>query len=143
MQAVKNLFAGDRFAKAMGMEVTAARDGAATVRMTVRPDCCNGLGLCHGSVLFGLADLALAAAANSRGRLAVSLCATANWIANVRPGAVLEATAREISLTRRTAVYAVEVRDAADGRVLTAVQGTCYRREEAVPGMEDAARENG
>lgn len=136
MQPVKDLFANDQFAKALGMEVTAARDGAAAVRMTVHPECCNGLGFCHGSALFGMADLALAAAANSRGRVAVSLSATINWLANVRAGATLEATAREIALTRRTAVYAVEVRDVADGRVLAALQGTCYRKDEAVPGME-------
>ena len=136
MQPVKDLFANDEFAKALGMEVVAARDGTAVVRMTVRPVCCNGLGLCHGSALFGMADLALAAAANSRGRVAVSLNAAVNWVANVRAGAELEAVAREISCTRRTAVYAVEVRDLADGRVLAAVQGTCYRKDEAVPGME-------
>ena len=137
MQAVKNLFNKDLFAKNLGMEVVSAREGTATVRMTVCPQCCNGLGYCHGSVLFGMADLALAAAANSRGQVAVSLSAAINWVANVKSGALLEATAKEISVTRRTAVYAIEVRDTADGKILAAVQGTCYRKEEKVPGFPE------
>lgn len=135
MQAVKNLFAGDEFARELGLQIVSAKDGRATVILDVHPEHCNGLGLCHGAVLFAITDLALAAAANSRGRVAVSLCASINWIANVRSGAHLTATAREISLTHKTGVYAVEVCDE-NGKTLAAVQGTCYRKIDQVPGFE-------
>lgn len=137
MRAVKDLFAEDRFARALGMEIVSARDGQAVVRMTVRPEACNGLGLCHGAVLFGVADLALAAAANSRGMQAVSLNSAINWTANVKSGAVIEARARELSLTRKIAVYSIEVRDTADGKLLASVQGSCYRKDAAVPGWTE------
>ncbi|MBP8902525.1 MAG: hotdog fold thioesterase, partial [Thiobacillaceae bacterium] len=94
----------------------------------------NNWGSAHGGFLFALADSAFALAANSyddsRGDshdpLAVSLGAHIEHLQPSQAGDILEATAREVSLTRRTGVYQVEVRR---GETLIALfTGTAYRK---------------
>ena len=56
----RHLFERDPTVSTFGIElVTADADGAA-VRMTVRPDMCNGYGMIHGGLTFLLADSAMA-----------------------------------------------------------------------------------
>ena len=49
------------------------RPTRATVRMTVRADMVNGFGVCHGGIVFSLADSALAFASNTHGHVTVSI----------------------------------------------------------------------
>lgn len=55
----------DSAAAGMGIEVVEVGDGRAIVAMTVTADMANGHGVCHGGVIFLLADTAMDHASNS------------------------------------------------------------------------------
>jgi acyl-CoA thioesterase len=109
--------AGDRAAELLRYEVTTIGPGHAVVEMTIGPEMLNGLDVCHGGLIFTLADSAMAHASNSHGRPAFAVAASIDFIAPGRAGAHLTATARERSRQGRTALYDVEVTDEAGALV--------------------------
>jgi acyl-CoA thioesterase len=84
-------------------------------------------GTAHGGFVFSLADTALAMASNSHGPVALALVASIHFTRGVRPGTRLAAEAREVSLTRSSAVYEVEVR-VEEGETVALFTGTVHRR---------------
>ena len=125
--AHKAFFTRDRFAADIGIRVVSADEGSAVTEITVEQRHLNGMDIVQGGVLFTLADIAFAVAANSRGLLAVGLHASISWVRAAR-GGTLRATAREVSCTRRIGVYGVVVEDA-DGNTLATFEGTAYRKD--------------
>jgi acyl-CoA thioesterase len=107
---------------AWGIEIEAADEGFARVRMTVRADMLNGHGLAHGGMIFALADTAFAYACNSRNVATVAAQASIVFIAPARAGDVLIAEASERAVVGRTGTYAVSVRTA-DGRPIADFHG--------------------
>ena len=89
------MFAEDRNAHAMGMIVSAVAPGSATVEMTVLESMANGLDVCHGGVVFALADTAMAFASNARGGTNLASNASIEWLAPARVGDRLVAEASE------------------------------------------------
>lgn len=110
------MFAEDRVAHAMGMEVTAVGPGTAAVSMTVTETMCNGLDICHGGLIFTLADAAMAFACNAHGGSHLASDASIDWLAPGRIGDRLVATATETTRRGRTGLYQVEV-EGPDGMV--------------------------
>lgn len=92
-----------------GMELGAVSEGAATLTLTLARHHLNGLGTCHGGVVFALADSAFAFACNSRGVSTVAMHCVVTFLAPGREGDVLTATAREVQLSGRNGIYDVEV----------------------------------
>jgi acyl-CoA thioesterase len=133
-EELKRYFFKDRFANYVGIEITAIGDGEAAARMEIKQHHLNGVGLVHGGALFTLADIAAAVAANSRGRVAVAVNCTISFVKPVL-GKVVFAEAREISISRRLATYAVSIKDEA-GDVVAAFQGTAYRRNKSTDQVE-------
>lgn len=105
------MHAADRAAALLGYEVTEIGPGHAVVTMTVRDDMVNGLDVCHGGLIFTLADSAMAHASNSHGQPAFAVFASVDFVAPGRAGAVLAAEAHERFRRGRTALYDVEVTD--------------------------------
>ncbi len=85
----------------------------------------NGHDICHGGVIFSLADSAFAFACNSYNKLAVAQHNTISFIAPGVLGDVLTATAREVSLRGRNGIYDVSV-TRGDGTVIAEMRG-CSR----------------
>jgi acyl-CoA thioesterase len=120
----------DPFMKHLGFEGGVTGPGQARLTAVLKHEHLNNWGSAHGGFLFALADSAFALAANSygdshgdshgndshgddshdnsHGPLAVSLGAHIEHLQPSQAGDILEATAREVSLTRRTGVYQVE-----------------------------------
>lgn len=120
----------DPFMKHLGFEGGVTGPGQARLTAVLKHEHLNNWGSAHGGFLFALADSAFALAANSyddsHDPLAVSLGAHIEHLKPSQAGDILEATAREISLTRRTGVYQVEIRR---GEALIALfTGTAYRK---------------
>ena len=93
----------------MGMIVSAVAPGSATVEMTVLESMANGLDVCHGGVVFTLADTAMAFASNARGGTNLASNASIEWLAPARVGDRLVAEASETHHQGRTGVYGVVV----------------------------------
>jgi len=123
----KKRLAKDAFARLLGIELTEIKPGYASTTMKVTPELLNGEGLTHGGAIFGLADLVFAAASNSHGNLALALNVNISFIKATRGGTILKAVAREESLTRKTGLYRMEVRDE-NGELVALAEGLAYRR---------------
>ncbi len=124
----------DPFMQALGFTGGITAPGTASLSAIVKPEYLNNWGSAHGGFLYALADSAFALAANSHGPLAVSLAGHIEHLQPSQAGDTLEAHAREISLTRRTGVYQVEIRK---GDTLIALfTGTVYRKSPAQPPKE-------
>ncbi|MEP6268664.1 MAG: hydroxyphenylacetyl-CoA thioesterase PaaI [Paracoccaceae bacterium] len=103
------MWAHDRASAWLGMTIDEVDEGTATLSLTVHDNHCNGLGICHGGIIFALADSAFAFACNSRNQSTVAQHNSISYIAPAQRDDVLTATAKEISLTGRSGVYDVTV----------------------------------
>jgi len=107
--AANSMYADDAASKMLGMEIVDIDYGRAAVTMTVRTDMVNGLDICHGGLIFTLADTAMAFATNSYNNYAVATNAEIDWVAPGRTGDVLTATATERHRAGRNAITDVVV----------------------------------
>ncbi len=104
------MWAADQASRQLGMELLEARDGTAVVRMPVTRSMVNGHAIAHGGYVFLLADSTFACACNSRGPVPVAAGADITFIAPVREGDLLVATAAERVSYGRSGIYDVTVR---------------------------------
>lgn len=104
------MFRADMASRGLGMELLDVGDGTAVVRMRIGPAMVNGHGIAHGGYVFLLADTAFACACNSRGQVTVAAGADITFIAPVRDGDLLVATAAERVSYGRSGIYDVTVR---------------------------------
>jgi acyl-CoA thioesterase len=116
------MYEADQVRRQLGIELVDAADGTAVMRMTVGDGMINGHGLCHGGMLFTLADSACAYAANSLGVDSVAAGATIDFLEPARLGDALEARAIELTRSGRRGVYDVTV-STDDGRVVASFRG--------------------
>jgi acyl-CoA thioesterase len=104
------MFAADQASRSVGMELVHAGPGTAVVRMRVAMQMLNGHAIAHGGYVFMLADTAFACACNSEGPVTVAAGADISFIAPVREGDVLTATATARARYGRSGIYDVTVR---------------------------------
>jgi len=104
------MFAADQASRGLGMELVHAGQGTAVVRMRVAMQMLNGHAIAHGGYVFMLADTAFACACNSDGQPTVAAGADISFLAPVREGDVLTATATERARYGRSGIYDVTVR---------------------------------
>src|SRR5688572_32183442 len=64
-RAARVLYEQDRASQSLGMHITRIAPGEAELTMQVRPDMTNGHHICHGGLVFALADSAFAFAPRS------------------------------------------------------------------------------
>ena len=116
----------DRTVNALGMTLVSIQPGGAVVSMPVRSDMVNSHHICHGGLIFTLADSAFAYACNSYNRNTVASACHIDFLAPVKEGDTLEAEAVERSLSGRTGVYDVTVR-VHDGKTVALFRGKSHR----------------
>jgi len=126
--ALKSFFRKDLFAEFVGIELLEAGDGRATARLELRDHHRNGLGLVHGGAIFTLADLAFAAAVNSRGRAAVAIHCSISYLKAVQ-GDLLLAEAEEVSCGPKIAAYTIRITEDS-GEMISLFEGMAYRKGE-------------
>ena len=108
------------------MQVVRVAPGHAEVAMTVRKDMLNGHAICHGGLIFTLADSAFAYACNSYNLATVASGCTIDFLAPAHKGDVLTAIARERSVIGRTGVYDIEIANQRGERIAL-FRGKSYR----------------
>ena len=107
--SARAMYSQDRASQALGMRIVEIRPGYARLAMTVRADMVNGHQLCHGGLMFTLADSAFAFACNTCNAVTVASAASIEFLLPVRLGDELTAIAEERSRSKRTGVYDVSV----------------------------------
>ena len=125
-RAAAALFERDGASQALGMRVAAVRPGWARVVMRVRADMVNGHGVCHGGMVFALADSAFAFACNSYNESTVAAAATIDFLDGAREGDELTAEAGELWRTRRNGIYEISVCNQRGERIAL-FRGRSYR----------------
>lgn len=127
-RAAEALWRGDSASRALGMKVEACGPGSARVSMRVRADMVNGHGICHGGLVFALADSAFAFACNSYGDSTVAAGAAIEFLRPAREGDMLLAAAAERWRAGRAGIYEIEVRNQA-GELVALFRGRSHRIE--------------
>lgn len=116
----------DHAARGLGMEIVSVGPGAATLRMTVRPDMVNGHGNCHGAFIFAVADSTFAYACNSDNHRAVAGGVDINFLAPAMIGDMLTAVGTRRQQGGRSGIYDIEVTNQ-DGKLVAVFRGRSVR----------------
>ena len=144
VRRVRAMLDQDAATAGLGIEVLALAPGAATLRMTVRPDMVQGHGSCHGGLVFALADSAFAAACNGRAPgPVVAASAEITWVRPAFLGDVLVADASEHLRYGRNGVTDVTVTREADGAVIALFRGRSVEVSRPVPARATDEPTNG
>jgi len=130
--AVESKIRTDAFAHMLGATFEEIRPGYARVSLTVTESMLNFHGITHGSIVFGVGDLAFAAASNSHGRVAVALDMTISFLRAGKAGDRLVAEAKEVNLGNKTGLYEVTVTETTRNELVARIQATAYRKKDEV-----------
>jgi len=132
-EIVGRMMAQDAYSQWLGIAVLETDAGYCRLQMRVRQEMTNGFGIAHGAICYGLADSALAFAANGYGTQAVSVRTAISHFVPVQKGILLQAEARETQRSRRMGHYEVNIRSssAADSaeKLVAQFQGTVFFTE--------------
>ena len=115
-----DFFKKDHFAMGAGIELKEVTPGYAVACVNVTEKHLNAGGVVQGGLLFTLADLAIAAAANAHGLLAFSIQSDIRFLSSGYLNDTLTATATEI-------LYRVEIKNQSD-ELVAICDGMCYRK---------------
>ena len=125
-QCADAMWAEDGASQAMGMQIVSVREGCAVVSMTVRENMVNGHGMCHGGMIFSLADSAFAFACNSQNFVAVASGASIDFLEPASAGDVLTASASIVNQGKKTGLYDVAVSNQ-NNRIIAQFRGRSAR----------------
>ena len=128
----QEFFKNDSFAANAGVRLLEVKEGYAKACLDITPAHLNAGGRTQGGALFTLADLALAAAANSHGTLAFSLSSTITFLRGSGPGDTLTAEATEQYIGRSTGCYLVNVTNQ-HGQLVATFQSSVFRKADVLP----------
>lgn len=104
-----NMYARDRASQELGITLLEVRPGYARMSMVVQDWMLQGHAVCHGGLMFALADTAMAFASNSYNEAHLALNANIDFLRPANLGETLTATASEGNRTRRTGMYDVSI----------------------------------
>ena len=122
-EIIRDLFAKDRYAAALGMQLVSA--DPVVVKMPLTTDHENFYDVTHGGAVFSVADCAFSLAANAHGERAVSIDTHLALTAGTMRGDTIMAEAEEVTRGRAVASYRVVVRRS-DERVCALFTGTVH-----------------
>ena len=104
------MFAADRASRDfMQMELICCEPGRAVMRMVVRESMLNGHNICHGGLIFTLADSTFAFACNSRNLATVAAGCSIEFLKPAQRGDMLTCEGVEQTLQGRHGIYDMKV----------------------------------
>ena len=112
----------DQATQWLGMTLDRIGPGRAEMSFEVEAHHCNGNLICHGGIIFTLADNAFAYACNSYNQVTVAHQNSITFCAPGRRGDRLTATAIEVVRNGRSGVYDVKVTNQ-DGTLIAVMRG--------------------
>jgi len=128
-QAVKR----EPFAQALNMELVELAEGYSVVNMIYEPEKMNNIyARAHGGAIFALIDEAFETASQTEGTIAVALNVNVTYVSSPEPGLRLQAEARRVSRTRKTASYDIKVCDQ-NGLIIALCQALAFRTGKPIP----------
>jgi acyl-CoA thioesterase len=107
----------DNASHALGIEMDVTGVGTANARMVIRDDMVNGLDVCHGGLVFALADTAFAFACNAYNNQSFAASCQIEFMRPAKLGDELLAIASEDYRGRRSGYYTVKIQNQRDEAV--------------------------
>lgn len=126
-RSADEMLRNDTSSKALGIDVEISAAGSAVATMFVRDDMVNGFDVCHGGLVFTLADTAFAFACNAYNLETVSASASIEWLRPSHRGDTLTAQASEERRDGRHGFYTVVVNNQ-DGKLVALFHGHSISR---------------
>ena len=108
-KAAAIMWENDRASPWIGMRLDTIDEGRSKMSLVVQDHHVNGHDICHGGIIFTLADSAFAFACNSRNQNTVAQNNSITYISPGKLGDTLTADAKEVSLSGRSGIYDVTV----------------------------------
>lgn len=108
-KAAAIMWENDRASPWIGMRLDTIDEGRSKMSLVVQDHHVNGHDICHGGIIFTLADSAFAFACNSRNQNTVAQHNSITYISPSKLGDTLTADAKEVSLSGRSGIYDVTV----------------------------------
>ncbi len=128
----QEFFKNDRFADSVGIELIEIKEGYSKAQLKITDTHLNAGNRTQGGVLFTLADLALAAAANSHGTLAFSLSSNITFLRASTTGDTLYAEAHERYTGRSTGYYQIDITNQR-GELIATFESSVFRKSDPLP----------
>ena len=125
-QVVAKMMQDDFFSQWLGISVIEITEGYSKIKMTVRPEMMNGLGIVHGGIAFSLGDSCFAFACNNRNVLSVALDTSINFLKPVHVGDELTAETKELHNGKSTGLYHITITNQ-NNHIVAVFKGTCFR----------------
>jgi acyl-CoA thioesterase len=133
----ETMFAADAASREfLQMELVSCDPGRAVMRMQVREPMLNGHKICHGGLIFTLADSTFAFACNSHNKVAVAAGCSIEFLKPGQLGDVLTCVGEEQVLQGRHGIYDMKVTNQRGETVAmfrgksAQIQGTVFPEEE-------------
>lgn len=136
LTCVQAMLKDDACSADLGLELQGAGAGWATLRLQVTARMLNGHAVCHGGMIFTLADTAFACACNGYNRVTVAGGASIDYLRPARLGDVLTAHGRERKRGKFTGVYDIEVRNQ-DAQLVALFRGQSFATQQAIVESQD------
>lgn len=134
METVRKIMQMDKFClETVGIELIEIEPGRTKAKLEITEGHLNGLGTVQGGAIFTLADLALAAAANSHGTAAVLINGNISYFKAISQG-ILYAEAKEESINNKLATYTIRINDD-ENSLIALMQATVYRKKERLESL--------
>jgi acyl-CoA thioesterase len=130
-QVVDHMMKHDLFSQWLGIEVIEIKEGYSKIKMIIRKEMINGLGIIHGGVTFSMADSAFAFACNNRNVLSVALDTSINFLKPVHVDDILIAEAKELHNGKSTGLYHITINNQ-HNHTVAIFKGTCYRTQKSL-----------
>ena len=99
----------DRASRLLGIRLVDVRPGHVRMSMRVTREMLNAQQVCHGGVIFSLADSSFGYAANSHNQRALAASCSIEFLAPAQAGDELTAEAQETAHVGRARLYSVRV----------------------------------
>jgi acyl-CoA thioesterase len=112
----------DRASRLLGMRLLEVGPGRARLAMRVTGEMVNGQKVCHGGLIFSLADTSFGYACNTHNQRALAASCSIEFLAPAQLGDELTAEAQESAHAGRTRVYDVRVTNQA-GELIALFRG--------------------
>jgi acyl-CoA thioesterase len=124
------------YPRLLGIRLRDVGEGYAVCEMRYTPAMTNISGIAHGGAIFSLIDEAFEISSNSHEHMAVALNINITYMRPPQMDALLVAEAREVHRTRRTASYAITVKDG--DKLIAACQALVYIKDDPLPFLAES-----
>ena len=128
----QEFFNEDLFARKTGVVLMEIGKGYGKAKLEIKKEHLNAGNHTQGGAIFTLADLTLAAAANSHGQLSFSLSSNITFLRASGEGDTLYAEARERYIGRSTGYYQIDITNQ-KGELIATFESSVFRKDQQVP----------